>query len=71
MKIIKARITQMPKELFDKMPQIYVTTEDGNEQILFEFYPDEITFTEDEFIGLTIDEAKHLKFEKDKKYIQS
>jgi hypothetical protein len=71
MKIKKARITAMPKSMFDKMPQVFVTTEDGKEIFLFEYYPDEISFTENEFVGLTIEEAKHLKFKKDKNYLQS
>ncbi len=71
MKITKARITAQPKSFSDPMPQVYVTTEDGAEQLLFEYYPDEISFTEKEFEGLTIDEAKNLKFIKDKKYLQS
>lgn len=71
MKIISARITARPKHLFDNMPQVWVTLEDNNEQFLFEFYPDEIDFTEQEFVGLTIDEAKHLKFKKDKNFLQS
>ena len=71
MKIIKASITAQPKGLFDEMPKIFVTTEDNKEQFLFEYYPDEITFTENEFVGLTIDEAKHLKFQKDKLFLQS
>ena len=43
----------------------------GKEQKLFEFYPDEISFSSNEFVGLTIEEARHLKFEKDKKFLQS
>lgn len=71
MKIISARITPMPKSFFDPMPQVYVTLEDNKEQFLFDYYPDEISFTPSEFVGLTIDEAKHLKFKKDKAYLQS
>jgi hypothetical protein len=71
MKIISARITAMPKDFFDPMPEVHVTMEDGKEQKLFEFYPDEISFSSNEFVGLTIEEARHLKFEKDKKFLQS
>jgi len=71
MNIIKARITAMPKSIFDDMPKIYVTTEDNTEHFLFQYYPDEISFTPNEFIGLTLEEGKDLKRKKDLKYIQS
>ena len=71
MKIIKARITAMPKSFVDPMPQIFATLEDGKEEFLFEYYPDEISFKESEFVGLTVDQAKHLKFKKDKSFLQS
>ena len=71
MKIISARITPLPKNFSDPMPQVHVTLEDGVEQFLFEYYPDEISFTEKEFVGLTIEKAIHLKFQKDKKFLQS
>lgn len=74
-KIASARITQMPRPMpegmFDKMPEVHVTTEDGKEHYLFQYYPDEILFTEREFVGLTLDEARGLKFKKDKAYLQS
>jgi len=71
MKIISARITAMPKSFFDPMPQVYITLENGVEEYLYDYYPDEISFTPQEFVGLTIDEAKHLKFVKDKRFLQS
>jgi hypothetical protein len=71
LKIVSAIITAMPKGFLDPMPQVWVTYEGGKEQMLFEYYPDEISFTADEFIGLTRSEAIHLKFKKDKKYLQS
>lgn len=71
MKVISARITPQPKSLFDPMPQVWVTTEDNKEQFLFDYYPDEISFMPNEFIGLTLDECRHLKFVKDKKYLTS
>ena len=52
------------------MPEVRVTYEDGSEEVLFEFYPDEIDFTEEEFIGKTRKEAKRMKFEKDKKWLR-
>ena len=38
----------------------------GEEKELFEFYPDEISFSESEFIGMTEESARRLKFERDK-----
>lgn len=68
--ITSARITDMPKTMFDPMPKVYVIV-DNKEQFLFEYYPDEISFRPEEFIGLTADEARKLKFDKDLKYMQS
>jgi len=67
--ITASRITAMPTELLDDMPKVFVTI-NGKEEYLFEYYPDEISFTPEEFIGKTIEEARHLKFEKDKMYLQ-
>lgn len=71
MKIIKARITQMPKDLFDPMPEVYVTYEDGTEERLFQYYPDELSFSAQEFIGLTRSQALDLYRKKDIQYLQS
>jgi len=38
---------------------------------LFSFYPDEISFTESEFVGLTEDEAGKLKYKKDVEYLRN
>lgn len=70
-KIIKAKITAMPKSIFDVMPKVIVETEDGIEHTLFEYYPDEISFISNEFIGLKLEEGRDLKRQKDLKYLQS
>ena len=71
-KITECEIGPYPKDLFDtKMPEVKVTYEDGKEEVLFDFYPDEMSFTEEEFIGLTRKEAKRLKFKKDKQFLQT
>lgn len=72
-KIIEsAKIGLYPSKITDmKMPEVKVEYEDGSEETLFEFYPDEIDFEEKQFIGLTREEAKRLKFTKDKKFLQS
>lgn len=68
---IRAYPRPMPEGMFDAMPEVRVQFDDGNEKTLFEFYPDEISFTESEFIGLTEKQANGLRLEKDKKYLQS
>jgi hypothetical protein len=71
-KIIKCRITAMPKGLFDPVPQIFVVLEgEEDEQYLFSFFPDEISFNESEILGKTIAECRTLYTEKDKKYLLS
>lgn len=71
LKIMTARITEMPKDLFDPMPRVYATFEDGVEKFLFEYYPDEVSFTPSEFVGLTEQEARRLFHKKDVQYLQS
>jgi hypothetical protein len=71
-KIIKCRITAYPKDFMDPMPKVMVTLEgETDEKELFQFYPDEIDFNSNEFIGLTEDEARALKGKKDKHYLQN
>ena len=51
---------------------VIVTTEDNKEpQKIFSYYPDEISFTEEEIIGLTIEEANQLRHDKDVAYLRS
>jgi hypothetical protein len=71
MKITKANITAMPKSMFDPMPEVQAEFEDGSKKTLFSFYPDEISFTESEFIGLTEEQARELKGKKDRTYLRS
>ena len=60
-----------PLGIFDPRQKVTVQLSNGETYLLFEFYPDEVSFNESEFIGLTLDEARRLKFEKDIKYLQS
>lgn len=71
MKITHARITAMPTQILDPMPQVMVRVEEGEEVLLFEYYPDEISFQASDFIGLTLQEAHDLKRKKDVNYLQS
>jgi hypothetical protein len=61
----------MPEGMFDPMPSVKVKFSDGREKTLFEFYPDEISFDESEFIGLTESTAQNLRVVKDMGYIKS
>ena len=71
MKITKCSIGPYPKSFCDPMPKVHVTFDDGSERDLFEFYPDEIRFTEAEFIGLTPEQACELKCNRDASYLRS
>jgi len=47
------------------------TDENDSEVKIFSYYPDELSFTEDELLGLTIKEAHELRHKKDVAYLQS
>lgn len=70
-KITACTIGPYPKGFFDPMPKVRVIFDNMEEKVLFDFYPDEISFSEHEFIGLTEAEARHLKFKKDRNYLTS
>ena len=75
MKITSAVITAMPRPMpdgmFDPMPEVIATFEDGTAKPLFSFYPDEITFQASEFTGLTEEEANALRHRKDVAFLKS
>lgn len=71
MKIEKAEIGPMPKSFFDDMPKVSVTYEDGSAEDLFSFYPDEISFSAGEFVGLTREEGLALRHKRDVAYLRS
>jgi hypothetical protein len=75
MKITSAFITPMPRPMpdgmFDPMPEVVVTIEDGSTKTLFSFFPDEVSFRESDFIGLTEEEAHSLFQQKDTTYLRS
>jgi hypothetical protein len=74
MKITSAIITPMPRPMpqgmFDPMPDVIATFENGSSKSLFKFYPDEISFRESEFLGLTEEEAHSLFKKKDSDYLR-
>ena len=75
MRIISATITPMPRPMplgmFDPMPEVVATFEDGSTRRLFSFYPDEVSFQASEFTGLTEEEAHDLYQRKDTAYLRS
>ena len=75
MKIKSVIITPMPRPMplgmFDPMPEVIATFEDGTTKALFSFFPDEVSFRESEFLGLTEEEAHSLFQRKDSAYLRS
>jgi hypothetical protein len=75
MKITDATITTMPRPMpqgmFDPMPEVIATFEDGSTKALFSFYPDEVSFRASEFVDLTEEEAHSLFQQKDTAYLRS
>lgn len=70
-KIISVKIGPFPTHLFDPMPRVHAFFDNGEDEILFEYYLDEISFTEKEFIGLTKEQALNLRTKKDIAYLRS
>lgn len=70
-KIVSADVGKMPASMFDAMPVITATFDDGTKKELFSYYPDEIQFSEAELIGLTEAEVGSLRVKKDVRYLQS
>lgn len=68
--VVAARITPLPQRLGDPLPEVWVTCEDGTETKVFDFYPDELSFSGDEFVGLTVEECRLLKFGRDRAFLQ-
>jgi hypothetical protein len=75
MKIIDAFITPMPRPMpqgmFDPMPEVIATFEDGSTKTLFSFYPDEVSFRASEFVELTEEEAHSLYQQRDNAYLRT
>jgi len=52
----------LPNGIFDQAPRVIAILEDGDTVELFSFYANERSFTPAEFVGLTVDEGRRLKF---------
>lgn len=75
MKIVSVEIgpypRPMPLGLADPMPTVTATFADGSVKDVFSFFPDEINFSAQEFVGLTEIQALELRTRKDIAYLQS
>ena len=75
MKITSVIITPMPRPMpegmFDPMPEVIATFEDGSTKRLFSFFPDEVSFRASEFVRLTEEEAHSLFQQKDTAYLRA
>ena len=69
--IVSARITDLPKSIGDPLPEVWAVFQDGTDKMLFTFYPDEISFQAQDFIGLTEEEATLFKFGRDRAYLRA
>ena len=65
-KIVERKINER-----NLMLDVFAEMEDGSVQKVVSYYDDEISFTDEELIGLTKDECRDLYFQKDKEYLQS
>lgn len=75
-KIIDARIEPSSRDPLAKgaklQATVYVKLEGSDkEELLFNYYDDELSFTTSEFVGLTVRGAYDLFFKKDVAYLQS
>jgi hypothetical protein len=69
LRIVSVVISPIPVEIWEPLPEIIATFDDGSVQRLFSYVPDEISFLPSEFVGLTEDEARTLKAKKDSVYL--
>jgi hypothetical protein len=69
--ITSAVVDPTPTSIFGPMPEVTVTYDDGSSEVLFWFYPDEISFTAAEFVGKTKREANQIRHDKDVAYLKS
>jgi len=65
-KIVSAEITAgpgpLPHGVFEQAPRVIATLDDGTRVELFSFYAHERSFSPAEFVGLTVEEGRRLKF---------
>ena len=52
----------LPNGVFEQAPRVIATLDDGSRIELFSFFAKERSFRPAEFVGLTVEEARRLKF---------
>lgn len=65
-KIVSATITDgpgpLPHGVFEQAPRVIATLDDGSRVELFSFYAHERSFSAAEFVGLSVEQGRRLKF---------
>jgi hypothetical protein len=65
-KIVSAEITDgpgpLPEGIFEQAPRVIATLDDGSRVELFSFYAHERSFSPAEFVGLSVEEGRRVKF---------
>lgn len=68
-KIVSVQITAgrgpLPHGVFEQDPRVIATLDDGSQVELFSFYAHERSFRPAEFVGLSVEEGRRLKFAPD------
>jgi hypothetical protein len=70
-RITSAVVDPSPASIFAPLPAVTATFDDGSTEKLFTFYPDEISFSAEEFVGKTRVEAHRLKQQKDAAFLRA
>ena len=65
--ITSVKITDHPFGYTD----VVATMDDGDDVHLFNFYSDELSFNEHELVGLTVDQARARRHQRDVEYLQA
>lgn len=69
MKIVKVKFQDSNHRYGDK--EAIATLEDGSKTSVFPWFSDELSFTETELVGKTVEEARDLKQARDIAYLRS
>jgi len=69
MKIVSVRFQDSDHRYGDK--EAVATLEDGREEFVFPWFSDELSFREEELLGLTVEEARDVKTARDIAYLRA